>query len=171
MTCGNFDAALAAVLKHEGGYVLNPNDPGGATAQGVTQAVYDDWRSAQGLAKRPVRGIEAAEVEVIYRKRYWDKIRGDELPAGVDYCVFDFAVNSGINRAARFLQRALGAVEDGQIGPMTMMAVTVADSQALVDQICNLRLAFLKSLGTFKFFGKGWTRRVAEVRERAKGMA
>ena len=167
----NFAAALAAVLKHEGGFVHNPRDPGGATNQGVTQAVYDDWRDDHGLEKRSVRMIEEAEVENIYLNRYWRPIRGDDLPTGVDYCLFDFAVNSGTNRAARFLQRSVGAAEDGQIGPQTLAKVHAVQPAKLIDSVCDLRLAFLQQLKTFKFFGKGWTRRVAEVRERAREMA
>lgn len=171
MSAANFNAALAAVLIHEGGFVLNPHDPGGATCKGVTQAVYDDWRGQRGETKHSVRDIAQCEVEAIYRKRYWDAIRGDDLPSGVDYCVFDFAVNSGTNRAARMLQRAVGAIEDGQIGPVTVRAAGKQPAKALIDRICDLRQSFLQGLSTFKFFGKGWTRRVAEVRERAKGMA
>lgn len=167
----NFEPSLAAVLVHEGGYVCNPHDPGGATSNGVTQAVYDDWRADKGLAARTVREIERDEIGAIYRDLYWDRVRGDDLPAGVDYAVFDFAFNSGVARAARFLQQAVGATPDGQIGPMTLAAVKKQPARALVDILCDLRLNFLRHLSTFQYFGRGWTRRVAEVRERAKEMA
>jgi len=166
----NFGPSLAAVLIHEGGYVNDPQDPGGATNKGVTQAVYDDWRTSHGLVHQSVRLIDPPELEAIYRKRYWDFIRGDQLPAGVDYCVFDFAVNSGVNRASRYLQRAAGVAEDGQIGPMTIAAVGAKPASGLIGMVCDLRLAFLRQLPTFGHFGTGWTRRVEEVRARAKGM-
>jgi lysozyme family protein len=109
------------VLVHEGGFVCNPNDPGGATCKGVTQAVYDDWRVSHSLSRRPFARLRA-EVEAIYFKLYWNAIHADDLPSGVDYCAFDFAFNSGPNRAARFLQRTVGVQEDGQIGPATLAA-------------------------------------------------
>lgn len=167
----NFDKALSAVLLHEGGYVNHPKDPGGATNRGVTQAVYDDWRRDHGLEKQSVKLISPAEVMAIYKYLYWDRIKGDELPTGVDYCVFDFAVNSGVNRAARYLQRAVGVADDGQIGPVTLAAVRAMDAGCLTDGICNARLTFLKGLTTFRTFGKGWTRRVEDVRAKAKAMA
>lgn len=166
----NFDKALASVLVHEGGYVNHPKDPGGATNKGVTQAVYDDWRQDKGLARRSVRDIAPVEVMAIYKLLYWDRVKGDELPAGVDYCVFDFAVNSGVNRAARFLQRAVGVAEDGQLGPVTLKAVAAAEPRCLVDAISFARLSFLKGLTHFSTFGKGWTRRVEDVRAKAKAL-
>jgi lysozyme family protein len=168
---GNFTAALASVLVHEGGYVNHPKDPGGATNKGVTQRVYDDWRVNRGLAPRSVKHIQTNEIEEIYRKQYWDAVKGDQLPAGVDYCVFDLAVNSGTNRAARFLQRAAGVFEDGKIGPVTLAAVNMIPPRLLVDSICDERICFLKSLSTFSTFGKGWTRRVSDVRDHGKAMA
>lgn len=167
----NYAASLAAVLVHEGGYVNHPRDPGGATNKGVTQRVYDDFRQRKGLPPRSVRSLEQSEVEAIYRKQYWDTVKGDELPKGVDYCVFDFAVNSGTHRASRYLQRAVGAAEDGQIGPVTLKAVNAMEPGCLIDGICNARMTFLKGLSTFDVFGKGWTRRVEDVRKHAKAMA
>lgn len=166
----NFAPSLAAVLIHEGGYVLNSHDPGGATCKGVTQKVYDDWRSERGETKISVRNISQCEVEAIYRHLYWDPIRGDDLPSGVDYCVFDFAVNSGTNRAARFLQRVVGATEDGKIGPNTIEKAKSQAAGPLIEALCDLRLSFMKSLKTWQFFGRGWGKRVEEVRARAGGM-
>lgn len=167
----NFAPSFAAILIHEGGYVFNEHDPGGATCKGVTQAVYDAWRDLHGSERRSVRFIEESELENIYLNNYWRPVRGDDLPAGVDYCVFDFAFNSGVNRAARFLQRMVGVLEDGQIGPATLAAVKAVPPLTLIDKLCDARLVFLQSLNTWKFFGSGWGHRVAEVRERAKEMA
>lgn len=166
----NFVGALAKVLVHEGGYVNHPKDPGGATNRGVTQRVYNDWRVSRGLVPRSVKHIQQAEVEEIYRRNYWDAIKGDELPAGVDYCVFDLAVNSGTNRAIRFLQRAAKVIEDGKLGPVTLAAVKAIPASEMTDLICDERICFLKSLNTFSTFGTGWTRRVSDVRTCAKGM-
>jgi lysozyme family protein len=162
----NFPTALAAVLVHEGGYVNDSRDPGGATNKGITQATYDDWREVN----RSVKLIEAAEVAAIYRARYWNAVKGDSLPSGVDYAVFDFAVNSGVARAARFLQMVVGAAQDGAIGPATLALVNGMDANRLIDAICDRRLAFLRSLSTFDHFGRGWTSRVEGVRAKAKAL-
>jgi lysozyme family protein len=158
-----FDRALAAVLIHEGGYSNNPRDPGGATNKGITQRVYDDWRRGQGAQPRSVQMIADAEVAAIYKQNYWDKVRGDDLPAGVGYAVFDFAVNSGVSRAAKFLQAAVGVAQDGVIGPATVAAAAAAPRTA-IEMLMDARLAFLRGLETFDTFGRGWTTRCADVR-------
>lgn len=167
----NFDAALAAVLKHEGGFVNDPRDPGGATNKGVTQTTYDLWRIDHGLPKQSVKCITPAEICAVYKKRYWDAIRGDELPSGLDYCLFDFAVNSGPKRAANYLQELVMVDIDGKIGRATLAAVAERPATELVEAVCDMRLRFLKGLRTFSHFGKGWSRRVADVRAKAKAMA
>lgn len=169
VTPDRFDRWLPHILKHEGGWVNHPKDPGGATNKGIIQRTYDSWRDRQGQPRQSVRNITDAEVAAIYRRDYWDAIKGDDLPAGVDYCVFDFAVNSGIDRAARYLQRAVGASEDGSIGPATVAKVKSADSAKVIDVICDQRMAFLRGLKTFATFGKGWTARVDDVRAKALG--
>lgn len=170
MTAANFPAALKAVLVHEGGYVNHPADPGGATNKGITQAVYDAFRKRAGLPVKSVRYISDYEVSTIYRKQYWDAVKGDALPAGVDYCVFDYAVNSGVLRASQALQKALGVTADGMIGQITLHAAETADRAKVINAICDGRMAFLRKLSTFKVFGKGWTARVAGVRAKALGM-
>lgn len=167
---GTFPKALNLVLKHEGGFVNDPHDPGGATNKGITQAVYDGYRIRKKLSKRSVREIESTEVEELYKTRYWDLIKGDLLPAGLDYCIFDFAVNSGTGRAAQFLQRAVDADPDGKIGPKTLAAISEHCVEFIIEKVCNDRLLFLQHLGTFKYFGRGWTARVEEVRTAAKAM-
>ena len=167
----NFDtSSLAAVLVHEGGFVCDPRDPGGATNKGVTQTTYDLWRIDHGLAKQTVKCITPAEICALYKSRYWDKLQGDKLPSGLDYCVFDFAVNSGPARAAKYLQECLFVDVDGKIGEQTLKALSGQPVGVLIDGICDMRQHFLERLPTFGHFGKGWTRRVAEVRAKAKGM-
>lgn len=167
----NFDAALALVLAHEGGYVNDPQDPGGATNRGITQGTYDLWRVDKSLPVRSVKLITPAEVMAIYKRRYWDAVCGDQLPAGLDYCLFDFAVNSGPRRAVTYLQRILGVPDDGKVGPVTLDAAEHVPAKDLIEGVCNLRLAFLKKQPHFPRFGKGWSRRVAEVRNKAREMA
>lgn len=162
-------ASLAKVLQHEGGYVNHPKDPGGPTNKGVTQRVYDGYRKSKGLTARSVKSITGEEVADIYDRQYWDAVKGDLLPDGVDYVVFDGAVNSGPGRSVMWLQQALrpgytGRI-DGQMGVGTLAALkTVNNHDALIGRICDARMAFLHRLSTFSTFGRGWTARVAEVR-------
>ena len=160
----NFSNVLPLVLAHEGGYVNHPKDPGGATNKGVTQKVYDDYRRNRGLEPRSVRSITRAEIHDIYKFQYWDMVNADRLPAGLDYAVFDYAVNSGPNRAAKELQRLLRLNQvDGQIGEGTLRAVNDAaneDEVKLIADYCNRRMSFLRRLKTYSTFGRGWKRRV-----------
>ena len=118
----NFDVALKALLKHEGGYVNHPADPGGMTNLGVTKRVWEEWVGHE-VDEQTMRGLTPDAVAPLYRKRYWDAVRGDDLPSGVDLVVFDCAVNSGVGRASKFLQKAVGVADDGKIGPATLRAV------------------------------------------------
>ena len=162
----NFEQCLALVLKHEGGYVNNPKDPGGRTNLGVTQKVWEEW-VGHPVDEAAMRALTPSDVAPLYKKNYWDKIKGDDLPAGVDYACFDLAVNSGVGRAAKILQQAVGANPDGAIGPASLDAVEKANPRDVATEICDLRLIFLQSLPIFATFGKGWTRRVSEVEETA----
>ena len=156
----NYAQALKQVLKYEGGYVDHPKDPGGPTNKGVTQAVYDNWRKSQNLPIQSVRAIADSEVAAIYRNQYWDRISGDDLPAGVDFAVFDFAVNSGVSRAAKTLQAVVGVTQDGVIGPATIQATKTY----IAMTVTNKRLAFMQSLSIWSTFGKGWSARIADVK-------
>lgn len=164
-----FQKCLPKILAEEGGYSNHPKDPGGATQKGVTQNVYDDFRQGKGLKVANVKNISQGEVEEIYRVRYWNLIKGESLPAGVSYVCFDAAVNSGVGQSIKWLQRAVGVNADGVIGPRTINAVKAFhDMDALVDKLCDLRMAFLRQLKTFPTFGKGWSARVARVRKQGK---
>lgn len=156
----NYAQALKQVLKYEGGYVDHPKDPGGPTNKGVTQAVYDNWRESQNLSIQSVRAIADSEVAAIYKNLYWDRISGDLLPSGVDFAVFDFAVNSGVSRAAKTLQSVVGVTQDGVIGPATIQAAKTYVAMS----ITNRRLAFMQSLSIWSTFGKGWSARIADVK-------
>jgi lysozyme family protein len=165
----NWDSCFAMVLKHEGGYVNNPKDPGGMTNLGVTRKNWEAYLD-RDVTEADMRALTPEMVKPFYKRNYWDKIRGDELPAGVDYAAYDLAVNSGTGRAAKYLQQIAGAPADGVIGPQSLKAIQKCDSEDVVDEICNMRMEFLKGLGTFETFGKGWSSRVAEVKEKAMSM-
>ncbi|MGU3496336.1 glycoside hydrolase family 108 protein [Xanthobacteraceae bacterium A53D] len=177
MAASSFDAALARVLVHEGGYSNHPKDPGGVTLQGVIQRVYDGYRADMGKTQKHLTKSMITdpgwitERDDIYRSQYWDAVRADDLPPGLDYVVFDGAVNSGPSQSAKWLQRALGVTADGQIGAVTLAAAKAhCDLSSLIEDICDRRLAMLKNLDTWPVFRGGWGRRVAEVRRAGKAM-
>ena len=169
MAASIFPRALARVLAHEGGWSDDPADPGGATNLGVTIGTLSLWLG-RPATKAEVRALTSATVAPIYRRRFWDAIQGDALPAGLDYALFDFAVNSGPKRAVIGLQRALGIADDGRLGPVTLAALQGRDVPALIGALCDGRLAFLRALSTWPRFGRGWGRRVDEVRAAALAM-
>jgi lysozyme family protein len=167
---GQFEVCIVRVLAHEGGFVNHPLDPGQATNLGITRATLAAWR------KRPVtvdevKRLTRAEAERIYRAQYWDTIRGDELPPGVDYAVFDISVNSGPGRAAKFLQQALRVEADGVVGSKTIAAAVAVSDVGLAREVCRRRLAWVRTLKTWRTFGKGWNSRVADVQRVAVAMA
>ncbi len=166
----NFDACLAKVLEHEGGYVFHKLDPGGMTNLGVTKAVWEEW-VGHPVDEKQMRNLTPAVVAPLYRAKYWDKIKGDDLPTGVDYVVFDAAVNSGAGRAAKWLQACVGVEQDGGIGPKTLAAVRAFDANQLIEDYAKRRLSFLMDLKHWDTFGKGWSRRVAEVQKTGLDMA
>lgn len=165
----NFEPCLSKLLAHEGGFVNHPADPGGMTNLGVTKAVWEEWTGHQAT-EAVMRKLTPEMVAPLYRRKYWDKIRGDDLPSGVDYAVFDAAVNSGPGRAIKWLQEVLGVAVDGMLGPKTLAAAKAADPVATVNKYTEVRRAFLVSLPTWKTFGRGWGRRIAEVDATAKNM-
>ena len=166
----NFDKAFELVLEHEGKYVNDPRDPGGRTNLGVTQRAWEAWL-VRTATESDMRRLTPAAVKPFYKAMYWDKIKGDQLPAGVDYAAYDFAVNSGVSRAIKMLQQIAGALVDGSLGPKSLEAINSCDPEQMVDALCDMRLDFLKRLPTFDTFGKGWSRRVAEVKDKATAMA
>ena len=165
-----YDESLRRLLAHEGGYTNNSHDPGGPTNFGIT--IYDYRKYVKpGATAADVRAIKVDEAKAIYRAKYWDAQRCDELPAGVDYCVFDYGVNSGIGRSKKVLQRIVGVPADGALGPDTMKAVAAMDPKKIIVDMQAERLRFLKRLRTWPVFGRGWGRRVAEVKTVALAMA
>ena len=160
----NFLDCLKKVLVHEGGYVNDPQDPGGMTNLGVTKTVWEEW-VGHPVDEKQMRALTPEIIAPLYKRKYWDVVRGDELVSGVDYCVFDFAVNSGTGRAIKMLQSVVGTVPDGGFGVITMGLVQKQDPKKLIQTYSEQRQLFLQGLKIFPRFGKGWTRRVSEVKE------
>ncbi len=164
MAQANFKNCYPKLQRHEGGFADHPDDPGGATNKGITQQTYNWWRDLKGFKRQSVRLITDTEVEAIYREQYWNRCRADDLPYGIDYATFDGAVNSGPMRGVKWLQKAVGAAVDGRAGDETVdKAGRTMERTAVIQRMCAYRLGFLQRLRTFKTFGRGWTRRVAEV--------
>ncbi|GEP01857.1 glycoside hydrolase family 108 protein [Methylobacterium haplocladii] len=162
MAASTFARCCALTLRHEGGWSDHPADPGGATNLGVTIGTLSSWLGRRAT-KDEVRALTKESVALVYRKNYRDAIRGDELPAGPDYCAYDFAVNSGPKRGAVALQRPLGVADDGVIGSVTPSALATVPVETLIRAIFNDRMAFLQRLSTWSTFGKGWSARVNSV--------
>ena len=158
----NFDKSLAAVLVHEGGFVNDSRDSGGMTNLGCTKTVWEE-HCGHPVDEKAMRALTPADVAPLYKRKYWDKVQGDELPSGVDYVVFDAAINSGAGRAAKWLQACVGVEPDGGIGPKTLAAVRAFNSKQLIEDYSKRRLSFMMDIPSWPTFGRGWTRRVQEV--------
>ncbi|MGR3521946.1 MAG: glycoside hydrolase family 108 protein [Paracoccus sp. (in: a-proteobacteria)] len=163
MTASNFDASLEHVLLFEGGYVNDPRDPGGETNMGISKRSYP---------REDIRGMTRERAAAIYRRDYWNRVKGDQLPDGIDLVAFDPAVNSGVQRGSRWLQSALGVTQDGKIGPQTVLAAqTATDGVAVIKRACAARMGFLRGLTSlWSTYSRGWTRRVASVEATAVAM-
>ena len=170
MASGNFEKCLALTLGFEGGYSDDPHDPGGATNLGITGAVLAQVRG-RPVAKSEVMALSRNEAAGIYRRLFWNTVAGDQLPAGVDAALFDLAVNSGPVHAIRALQAALKAPVTGRLDNRTLAQAAAVPAAALVALICRQRLSFLTRLKTFRFFGRGWHRRVEAIETAALVMA
>ena len=160
----NFNKCLKMLLAHEGGYVNHPSDPGGMTNLGVTKRVYDEWIGREST-EQEMRDLTPEDVAPIYKKNYWDRVKGDSLPSGLDW-----AVNSGSGRPAKAVQRAVGATADGAIGPNTLQLIAEKDAKYIIDYVYSVRQGFYEGLNTYKTFGRGWTRRNKETLEQALHM-
>jgi hypothetical protein len=166
----NFDACVAVTLAYEGGFGDNPADPGGATNFGITKRTLEAFLG-HAVSIDDVREMSSATAIEVYRANYWNHLRCGDLPAGVDLMVFDFGVNSGPATAARALQAIVGVTQDGAIGRVTLGAAAAAAPSALVDGLAAARLSYLRGLPSFADFGNGWSRRVEDVRQKARQMA
>ena len=161
----NFDECLKMLLHHEGGYVNHPSDPGGETNLGVTKKVYQEWGGTKDM-----KDLTVEDVAPIYKKNFWDRCKCDDLESGVDWVVFDWAVNSGTGRSAKAIQKICGAAQDGAIGPKTLALIGTQNTQYVIEEFGKIRQDFYESLKTFDTFGKGWTRRNKETTAKALEM-
>lgn len=165
------EICIPRILAHEGGFVNHPSDPGGATNKGVTigtlRGLGMDLDGDGDVDVADLKALTTADAVKVYKQFYWDKVEADHLPVGIDYATADFAVNSGPSRAAKYLQKALGVTQDGDIGPKTLAAAAGADPSQVVSDLCDARLAFMRGLSIWSDFGRGWTSRVSGVESAA----
>lgn len=170
MSNEGFQSVFPILLREEGGYSANPRDPGGITNLGVTKRVWEAWVH-HAVGEADMRALTPAVVAPLYRVQYWNGICGDALHPALALCLFDFAVNSGVSRAARYLQAILGVNQDGHIGPATLAALdSWTATHSVVEAVrryMNDRRAFYKQLPTFGHFGKGWLARCDRIETRA----
>ena len=166
----NWDKCFDLVIVNEGGFVDNKLDPGGATNWGCTQAVWERYIGYQ-VTVDDMKALTKEDVKPLYKRNYWDAIHGDAIPSGLDYCLFDAAINSGVSRSSKWIQEIVGVFADGAIGNNTVAAIAKLNPVTAINEFCDKRQAFLESLKTFPVFGKGWTKRVQEVRIRSLEMA
>ena len=148
----DFDTAFAKLIAHEGGLVDHPSDPGGLTNFGISRRSYPG---------EDIRGMTLARAKEIYRRDFWGPAGCDSAPAGVKFDLFDMAVNSGVSRAVKTLQHAVGTVEDGILGPKTLQAVQSMSPERLVARFNGARLAFMAGLANWQSFSRGWALRIA----------
>jgi lysozyme family protein len=165
----NWDKSFDLVIVNEGGFVNNRKDPGGATNWGCTQAVWEKY-VGHSVTVDDMKALTKEDVKPLYKRNYWDALHGDAIPSGFDYCLFDCGINSGVGRSAKFIQEIVGVAPDGAIGNNTVTAINLINTVTLINEFCDKRQAFLESLPTFATFGKGWTKRVQEVRARSLEM-
>jgi len=173
----NWDKSFDMVIAHEGGFTSDERDPGnklpdgrkGSTMWGCTQANWKKYIGHQ-VTQDDMKALKKEDVKPLYKRDYWDAVKGDSLPAGVDYAVFDFAINAGSSAARKMIQKALGVTADGAIGPATMKAIQEADALDLLEKFSHSKEAFYKPLPTFQTYGKGWLKRVADVQTSASTM-
>ncbi|CAB4132222.1 Peptidoglycan binding domain containing protein [uncultured Caudovirales phage] len=173
----NWDKAFELVIAHEGGFTNDQRDPGnhlpdgreGCTMWGCTQANWEKYIGRQ-VTQEDMKALSKEDVKPLYKRDYWDAVKGDELPAGVDYAAFDFAINAGPSRSRKMIQTALGVTADGAIGPATIAAIKAADGEELLQKFSDAKEAFYRSLPTFATYGKGWLKRVADVQSVAVTM-
>lgn len=164
-----FKTCLKLVRTSEGGDDDDPDDRGGRTSRGITQGEYDRWRKEKGLATRDVWKATNDEVDTIYATKYWDTVRGDDMPLPIAYCMFDGGVLSGPGYSRKLAQRVVGVKQDGILGPISVAALNAVDKTTFVDRYCDLRIAYFEALGQPKFL-RGWKNRQAFVRKNAMGM-
>ena len=173
----NWDAAFNLMLKSEGGFSNDQRDSGnhlpdgreGSTMLGVTQYNWENWIGHE-VTQEQMKKLTPEDVKPFYKKKFWDVCRCDDMPSGIDYLVFDYAVNAGCGGCAKVLQRAVGVVPDGGIGAVTLAAVNAIPEAELIEKFSEAKEAFYRSLSNFDVYGNGWLSRVADVKQHAATM-
>ena len=165
----NFDKCLELVLKHEGGFVNDPKDPGGATNLGMTQKTWEKWIGHK-VSIEDMKNLTVDDISPVYKSCYWGRVKSNHLPPGLDYCAFDASINSGVKQSSKWLQRSVGANDDGIVGSQTLKYVSHCSPVDSIHKFCDLRLTFLKTLKNWDHSGSGWNRRVDDVRKESLAM-
>lgn len=173
----NWDKSFELMLGSEGGFSDDPRDNGnklpdgrvGSTMLGVTQYNWEHWTGHQ-VTHEQMKKLTPADVKPFYKKKFWDVCRCDDLPSGIDYLVFDFAVNAGCGGSAKLLQTVVGVTPDGGIGPITLAAVNTIAENELVEKFSQAKEDFYRGLSNFNVYGVGWLNRVAAVKQKATSM-
>lgn len=147
-----FDQAFERLIGHEGGYVNHPSDPGGETNFGISRRSYPG---------EDIKRMTLARAQELYRRDFWGPSGCDAAPPELRFDLFDMAVNAGVRRAVLTLQQAVGAVQDGILGPRTLQAMQSMPAARVVARFNGHRLEHLASLPTWPAFGRGWARRIA----------
>lgn len=170
----NWEKSFNLVIAHEGGFSDDARDRGnrmrdgrpGSTMLGCTQQNWEDYIGKQ-VTHDEMRRLTKEDVKPLYKKNYWDAVMGDKLCAGLDYAAFDFAINAGPSASRKLIQRALGVTADGVFGPKTLNAIKESNGADLIEKFSKEKEAYYRSLSDFSTYGKGWLRRVAEVKTTA----
>lgn len=150
----NFKNAVTIILSHEGGYVFDKRDPGGETNRGISKRSYPDL---------DIRSLSREDCEAIYKRDFWNPVRGDLMPFGVALSVFDFAVNAGVDRSIKLLQKCVGVKQDGKFGDLTLAAVNNIHKNNLIEAFATERILYYTRIKNFDIYGAGWTRRTIET--------
>lgn len=148
----DFDTAFDRLMGHEGGYVNDPNDPGGETNWGISKRSYPN---------EDIRGMTKERAKVLFRRDFWDRINADKLADGVAWQAADFAYHSGAQTAIRYLQRALGVADDGHWGPKSQAAADAMSESDLIMRLIAERLRFMVRLSNWQHASRGWVNRMA----------
>lgn len=157
----NLVKSVSIILVYEGGLANVKGDPGGLTNMGITQGTYNSWRARHGDTLQSVAKITGVEVDAIYEAEYWNRMNCDDMPPGVDLCLFDASVNSGVGGATNWAQAVCGLDVDGDFGPKTKAAILAMDPETFIKGFNSRRLGTLERLSTWGEFGKGWAARIS----------
>jgi lysozyme family protein len=166
----NYDKCFELVIKSEGGFTNDQRDKGnhlpdgreGCTMLGCTQANWENYIGKK-VTQEEMKQLRPDDVKPLYKRDYFDAVKGDELPIGVDYAAFDFAINAGPNASRKLIQTALGVTADGVFGPATLNAIQKVDGEELLKKFTEAKIKFYQNLSNFNVYGVGWLKRCGDV--------